>query len=250
MKKLTLLTLIFGVFILLSCGKKTEKDHSSSTIVGQSNHIEGDSTLYGLACDGCTDTILVMLCDIKGEPDTLNILEASKRHRIFGNLAIGSKVAVVRNEQDSTVADLAICMGSLNGKWCYQVLPTLRRRADMPMISQEKMLRKMPKEIRDSLMSPREYGFEIKGERTIRPVGMYKRNMTSDEESPVEYPRQKRYRDWHLFNGLLILSEVSTDSTGQQHIAHSDTAELVLLHPDTLVLRFKDGERGYYKKEE
>jgi hypothetical protein len=39
------------------------------------------------------------------------------------------------------------------------------------------------------------------------------------------------------------------DSVGNILPVSSDTADLVLLRPDTLVLRFGDEVKGYYKKE-
>jgi hypothetical protein len=116
--------------------------------------------------------------------------------------------------------------------------------------SQAQMLKEMPDSLRNALFVPREYGFQILGERNIKPLGMYPHTLSSDEESPVDYPSQRRYRDWHLFNGQIILSEMTTDSLGHPLASHSDTANIILLSPDTLVLRFKDEIRGYYNKKE
>jgi hypothetical protein len=66
----------------------------------------------------------------------------------------------------------------------------------------------------------------------------------------VEYPVLKRYREWHLFNGHLILNETMLDSLGNQQLVCSDTADFVLMRRDSLVLRFADGERSYYRKVE
>ena len=41
--------------------------------VGTSTKIEGDSTRYGLACEGCTDSVLVFLPGTGGDPVTYNI---------------------------------------------------------------------------------------------------------------------------------------------------------------------------------
>lgn len=248
MKKTRSFLLFLSLFMMFSCGSK--QNPSTSTLIVAQQEIAGDSTLYGLACDGCTDTILVILRDIKADPDTLNILNATRNHRIFGTLSIGDKVAVVLNRKDSAVADLVIDMESLRGKWCYEVMPTLRKRADMTEQVARQQFDELPDSLRDLLMMPREYGFHILGERNIKPVGRSIRTQTDDEESPVEYPVMKQYRDWHLYNGRLVLSETSSDSLGQQHITSNDTAKLVMLTPDTLVLRFADGTRGYYNKKE
>lgn len=215
-----------------------------STVIDAQQRFEGDSTFYGLACDGCNDTILVLLHDTAHDPDTFNILEASRRQRVFGALNIGDKVGVLLNSEDSTVADIVIDLESMRGAWCYKAMPTLRRRADIPDV-----LRALPDSLRDSLFVPREFGFQIIGERNVTPIGRYRAPLTSDEELPVEYPTPKRYRDWRLFNGRLILSETKLDSLGQQRVTHSDTAEFVMLMPDSLVLRFPDGVHSYYRKQ-
>ena len=230
MKKKALFASMIGAALMLSCGSNSQQADLQADINGQ-HQTDGDSTIYGLACDGCTDTILVILRDVRKDPDTLNILEASRRHRVFGSLNIGHKVAVMRNAEDSTVGDIVIDMGSLRGKWCYKVMPVMRRRANMPL-----------------LMTPREYGFHLIGEGSIRPIGEHQRALTSDDKHFVDYPTQPRYRDWKIANGLLVFSEVGIDSVGKQQTVHSDTAQLELLTPDTLVLRFKDRLQGYYKK--
>ena len=53
--------------------------------IGTSTSIQGDSTLYGLACYGCTDTVLVFLPGRGGDPVTYNILEATKDHHVIGS---------------------------------------------------------------------------------------------------------------------------------------------------------------------
>ena len=99
------------------------------------------------------------------------------------------------------------------------------------------------------LMQPREYGVEIKSEHIARPIGIT-RTMTSDEESPVVFPPLKRYREWRIFNGRLILNETTRDTLGTVTVTNSDTATFVLLRRDTLVLRFNDGEQGFYRRNE
>ena len=46
------------------------------------------------------------------------------------------------------------------------------------------------------------------------------------------------------------MSEGARDSLGNITVTNTDTAQLVLLHRDTLVLRFNEGEQGYYRKVE
>ena len=42
----------------------------------------------------------------------------------------------------------------------------------------------------------------------------------------------------------------AADSLGQMQILASDTADIELLEADSLMLRFKDGVRSYYRKVE
>ena len=216
-------------------------------VVASTLQHEGDSTIYGLACDGCTDTILVFLSSIGGDPDTLNVLEATRRHRVFGRPSIGDKLAVMRNAADTTVADLVINMETLRGSWFYEVMPTLRPRPDLGDLTQAQLLRLMPDTLRDSLVVPREYGMQIRGEGRVSFAGKFYPH-GQDDDSPVEYPQRRSYRQWFVYNGRLVLVETQRDSLGQERPTATDTAVLVALTPDTLVLRFTDRQQGYYRQ--
>ena len=62
-----ILLLIAAILVLFSgCGTKEEQKPEKT--IGLSTNIEGDSTLYGLACDGCTDSVLVFLSGKGGDP--------------------------------------------------------------------------------------------------------------------------------------------------------------------------------------
>ena len=62
--------------------------------------------------------------------------------------------------------------------------------------------------------------------------------------SPVDYPALKRYTQWHLYNGRLVLVPDSARSEAP------DTATIVLLRRDSLVLRFNDHEQAYYRNKQ
>lgn len=247
--KLSNLLIIAVTVLAVACGSQPTATEADSDIVTSQQLHKGDSTIYGLACDGCTDTILVFLRNIDADPDTLNILEATRRHRIFGRPGIGDKVAVVRNSADSTIADIVINMETLRGSWFYQVMPTPRPRPDLGDLSTAELLRQMPDSLRDSLMVPREYGMLIRGEGGVSHAGKYYTH-DNDDDSPVEYPKRKNYRQWFLYNGKLVLTETERDSLGQEQPVSSDTATFLELTADTLVLRFNTGVQGYYSKEE
>ena len=91
---------------MMACGGKQETATTADGIDSTLTAVVGDSTIYGLACDGCTDTILVFmeLSRIDADPDTFNVLEATRSHRVYGHLNVGDNVAVVRSAEDTAVA--------------------------------------------------------------------------------------------------------------------------------------------------
>ena len=242
---------LFGVVLALVAalvGCKTHERRQAETgIDGSQQNLPGDSTLYGLACDGCTDTIIVLLPYSGADPDTFDILEAMHNHQVFGRPQIGNRLALFRNRQDSCVADIVIDLDQLAGQWCYQVTPRLRRWAGMNQ-SEQQAPPHMPDSILSKLLQPRELGIQLNGDFTARPIGNVPRPKSSDEVTPVEFPTQKLYREWHIMNGRLLLSETTLDSLGNTVVTDTDTAQLVLLRRDSLVLRINDTEQGYYRK--
>ena len=211
----------------------------------------GDSTLYGLACDGCNDTIIVFLhAPYDGsDPDTLNILEASSRHRVFGNVRIGDRLAIVRDRNDSTRADRVIVTQDLIGQWCYKVKPVLRERAGMRADSAGEYYGIDADSLEALLSEEREYGLSLKIDSVAMSIGSMRQPAT-EEDSPVEFPKMKHYRRWCISNGHLLLTQARPDTLGHDQQEQTDTAELVMLTADTLVLLFADGEHGYYRKVE
>lgn len=235
--------------IVMGCGGgAANRGDSKNDSVGTT--MPGDSTVYGLACDGCTDTILVLLRDVTRDPDTFDILDASRNQRVYGHPRIGDQMAVVLAKDSTNVAAMVVDIDKILGAWCYTVTPTLRRRADIDKGTEQELLRKLPDSIVRRLLQPREYGFELKNDFQAQPIGIVRQGNTTDDRSPVEYPELKRYREWHLHNGRLVLNETRRDSLNRQQLVSSDTADFVLLRRDSLVLRFADGEHGYYRKSE
>lgn len=232
MKKIHLL-ISLAALLAASCGNP-QKPVTENHAISSRKVIEGDSTRYGLACDGSTDSILVFLRDEGGDPDTLNIIQAREERRIYGRPRIGDQLAVIVLADSTAEVESVINLSQLQGQWCYQVTPTLRPSAHHP-------LRPLPDSIRQRIMAPREYGIRLRRDGTAFTIGM-RRQQSIDAMSPVKYPEVKRYASWHVFNGHIILEP--TDSTQQ-----SDTVDVQLLRRDTLVLRFNDHEQGYYRKE-
>ena len=250
---LLLVTLMLAVACGQSPQSSSSQQSSDSTLTTDSllqspfasDQSVPDSTIYGLACDGCNDTVLIYLPlpYNDSDPDTLNMLEASRQGHVYGQLRIGDKLAIIRNYQDTTVADLVISTDALQGEWCFRVLPELRKRPDGSHRQLNDSLRKL-------LQVEREYGFIIKPDSMVFSKGFGSAPRTSDDESDVVYPTPRRYRRWYVSNGQLLLAEAKLDSVGTLKTISIDTASFVALTTDTLVLRFADEERCYYRKTE
>ncbi|MBR1484797.1 MAG: hypothetical protein IJ612_03785 [Prevotella sp.] len=230
---------------VLSCGGRPEPTSTDGGIVTP-QHITGDSLLYGLACDGSNDTILVLLRNIQGNPDTFQILEATRQRQVFGHPKVGDGVALLV-DSDSVVARMVVDLDQLTDSWCYKVRPTLRQRAGISEQMSQQFMRQLPDSVRDSLFAPREYGFKLKNDGSARAFGMHR---SQEDEGPTVYPRLKHYGQWCLNNGLLVLMETQLDSTGSVRVTSCDTARFVLMRRDTLVLQFADETKGFYRKVE
>ena len=117
MKKALIFATICALTMLSSCSQTKENDNQVESSEVDSL-LNDDATIYGLACDGCNDTIVVFLTlDYDGgDPDTLNVLDATRQHLVFGNIRIGDKLAIVRDEQDSTRARMLVDLDNLMGE--------------------------------------------------------------------------------------------------------------------------------------
>lgn len=244
-----MIIIVAGLLVGTSCSNKTEEPKKT---VGTSTKIEGDSTLYGLACDGCTDSVLVFLSGQGGNPVNYDIIEASKKRKVIGRPKVGDWVCLIVNGSDKKKADLVIDLDLLKGSWVSLEKPWLRKRLDAPVLGN------MDEETRhrvDSMLKiqlkPVEMGFALRRHYAARPIGMeYSRN--KNQESPVVYPTPKFYTEWHIFNGQLVLTEGALRMGNQRKVKTSyknDTVDLVLLMRDSLRIRYKDGkEKGFYRK--
>jgi len=242
---------MMAALTMMGCGNKQEvtvNDEEEATWVTDSL----DQTIYGLACDGCNDTLVIFLrMPYNGsDPDTLHILNAVKKRRIMGKIHIGDKLAIMRSEKDSTVADLVIVTEQLMGQWRHLIYPTLHHRADMEGNTDRQRMAQLPDSIKALLEIPKEYGRDIKHDNMMFVPGAFTKNVTSDEESPVEYPIAAYFNEWKIFNGRFVMLNCQADSTGAMQVVASDTADIELLEADSLMMRFKDGVRSYYRKVE
>lgn len=219
-----------------------------STAIDLQPQAKGDSTVYGLACEGCTDSIVIFLPNKGGDPDTFEIIDARRQHKIFGRPKTGDKLAIMINPDDGEAAATVINIDDLSAAWCYMAEPRLRDMDKLPKRIQRRMAEDMPDSVRRNLLAPREFGFELKRNYTARPIGMMAGG-NADGESPVEYPAQKMYEEWRIYNGKILLIEGKNEmDSSMARKPSTDTADIVMLRRDSLILKFGDGPKSYYRK--
>lgn len=250
MKVRTLLLLLFGAMMLTAaCGSDKATSTASST---DSHRLKGDSTVYGLACDGCTDSVVVLLPQDDSDPVRFNIIEAMHRGRVLGKLQVGDRIGVVLNKRDKHKADLVVDIDRLMGIWCYIVMPTLRDAQGLSKSQQLSMMRNMPDSVKEMYFIPREYGFYLKPEWEAQSVGYVQEANSLAEESPVVYPPLGYFTGWAMWNGKLVIMRgtphFSADGKLRVTDQVSDTCDIDYLDADSLVLSSDGMSRSYYRK--
>jgi len=249
-----LLALVAALLAVTACGRQQTPAADGETArnaIGLEKGFPGDSTRYGLACDGCTDSILVFLPYTGGDPDTFDIITANQQGRIYGRPHIGDELAVILNPEDTVEALAVIDLEELKGSWCYMVTPTLRNIDNMSNRMRRRMMADIPDSVRRSWMKPREYTLRLKRDHTALHVRGVPRQTTTDEMSPVEYPQVRHYTEWHLYNGRLILkADTIKGFTKEGDVPVVDTVDIRLLRQDTLVLDYQGQRQSYYRKRE
>lgn len=250
MKKLIFLTFTAAV-LTASCGSKQQQpnhDYADDAISLHKN-LPGDSALYGLACDGCTDSVLVFLPYSGGDPDTFDIIDAFQQHRIYGRPHIGDELAVILNPEDHDEALSVVNMEMLKGEWNYMAYPKMRTLDHLTRRMQRRMIERIPDSVRQLMMKTREYSLKLKRDFTASARGGMRRQTTTDDMSPVVFPKIKRYTDWHFYNGLLILKADTVAGISQKgDLPEIDTVRIRLLRRDSLILEFSDHVQEYYRK--
>ena len=248
MKIKTFILFAFTTIILASCMKpKAIREGKKNSDL----ELKGDKTIYGLACEGCTDSVLVLLPGDGSDPITYDIIDAHQNHKIFGKPSTGDWVGIVINEKDSTVADLVINLDELKGTWCYQVMPKMRDYAHMSKKLQARMMKDMPDSIKQTYLIPREYGFTLSRHFQAQTVGYISNSNSLNNDSPVVYPTLPIFMEWHIWNGKLVLTEGKLTRNGEQteyKAWKNDTADLIFLRQDSLVLKFRTHTQIYYRR--
>lgn len=249
------LVFIFCLFFsslsaLVSCNTKEMKDAEKPAYTVR---LQGDSAVYGLACDGCNDTIVVVLPEDNSDPVTYNIMEAKRRKRVLGKVQIGDRLCIVLNKKNKKKADVVVDIDKLAGIWCYIVMPKMRDAGQMSAKAQARIMNNMSDSLKETYLIPREYGFYLKRDWIASSVGYVDDNNALAQESPVEYPPLGYFTAWHLWNGMLVITSgtPSSKNNGQIDVKslQNDTCSIDYLYGDSLVLSSDGISRSYYRKE-
>lgn len=244
------------VALMAACvQKESEKPLPEPTSEGKLNReqlLEGDSTIYGLACEGCSDSVVILLPGDGSDPVTYNIIDAHRHNRVMGRLKVGDWIGLMRNPTDSTVADFVLNLDELKGTWCYVVMPKWRDATNMTPQAQAILEESMPDSVKEEFFVPREYGFSLKRQWTAQSVG-YVRKSPLEDQSPVVYPRLLYFTEWHILNCRLVMTSreyQKKDDSEEMELAgyRNDTCDVVFLSGDSLVLASDGESRGYYRR--
>ena len=257
MKRTKAIFAAWGLIALMAAcvQKESEKPLPEPTSEGKLNReqlLEGDSTIYGLACEGCNDSVVILLPGDGSDPVTYNIIDAHRHNRVMGRLKVGDWIGLMRNPTDSTVADFVLNLDELKGTWCYVVMPKWRDATNMTPQAQAILEESMPDSVKKEFFVPREYGFSLKRQWTAQSVG-YVRKSPLEDQSPVVYPRLLYFTEWHILNCRLVMTSreyQKKDDSEEMELAgyRNDTCDVVFLSGDSLVLASDGESRGYYRR--
>ena len=236
-------------------GKRPPRMDNSQLAISLSKPAKGDRAIYGLACMGCTDTAVVLLPNGGGDPVRYNILDAHRKHQVFGDIEIGDWICVLPSagKDEKNRAEMVVDLDKLKATWTYPVMPKLRDVTHLSKRQQARILANMPDSIVETYMVPRQYGFTLKRMSEALSVGMVMANTDVEDDSPVEYPKVPQYTEWHAWNGKLILVKGRKEMAGvvfNQKTTY-DTLSFVYMKGDSLALRNSAGVvTGYHRSKD
>lgn len=254
MRTRTILAAMAIVLCTMGCGEQKATPHRTEGHTNAELQLKGDQTIYGLACEGCTDSVILLLPNDGSDPVRYNIIEATRNRRVLGKIKTGDWVGLVLNKQDRTVADMAVNLDQLKGIWCYIVMPKMRDFDKMSKRMQNRMMNEMSDSLKETFLVPREYGFWLKRQWEAQSVGYVREVSTLVDESPVVYPPLGYFVGWHIWNGhfVMVSGKPTYDKdnkvTGYTEVSY-DTCSIDYLDDDSLVLSDRDGSRSYYRKD-
>ncbi len=246
MKKIYLLLITIATLSLAACfNQESTSDHGA---INNDIKLKGDKTLYGLACNGCSDSAIVLLPNDGGDPIHINIVKARKNNKVFGTLEIGDELAVLLHPRNKNEATLVIDLEQMKGTWTFQVIPKLKPN---PLKTEEQLLAEMSDSLKQALFIPREYGFTLKSYNQASPVGYIIKANTLEDDSPVEYPKVTIYTSWHIYNGWLYIYKDTVDEQGKRiprdSVGHDD-GTMVFLSADSMAAKFGKKVMQYHRK--
>ena len=247
----TFMLLVLAVVLLAACKEGPRPLHANISLpISTSKPAKGDNAIYGLACLGCTDSVVVLLPNSGGDPVRYNILEATRKHQVFGDIEIGDWICVLPVEGEKNRASLVIDLDKLKATWTYTLMPQLRDLSHLSRRRQARILANMPDSIVETYMVPREYGFTLKRMGEARSVGFVMQNSSVEDDSPVEYPEVPQYTEWHAYNGKLLLVKGRYEMQGVvfNEKPSVDTLTFVYMKKDSLVLSNSQGKIYSYHR--
>ena len=248
MKFKSIATLSIAIACIAACGQQTTKKSTTQQKIKADYQSIGDSTIYGLACEGCNDSVIVLLPNDGSDPVTYDVVDARRNKRILGDIQIGDWIGIVANRYDKRVADEVVNLDQLKGIWCYVVMPKMRKSL------QRRMMRDMPDSVKRTYLIPREYGFWLRRQWGAQSVGYVSEQSALEQESPVVYPQLGYFTGWRIWNGKVIILSATpifkNDNTIQTIDPRIDTCDIVYLGNDSLVLSSEGASRSYYRKKD
>ena len=256
--RLLLFASIFMMMAMLSCNKNKQENSNIITQADASSFIKGDSMIYGLACDGTSDSTIIVYPFDGGDPVAYSCIDASQKHRIIGTPQIGDWVGLILDKEDKTIATMVVNLDQLKGTWTYPVMPTLKDFEHLSKRMQKRMQREalenMPDSIKNLYFIPREYGFTLKRSHVAQAVGRIFSGSSIEDDSPVKYPEVKAYQQWFSWNGKLILVStnrnrinIGEDKSKEMEFSF-DTLSFISMTNDSLILEQNGVRYGFHRK--
>ena len=252
MRAKTLITVTLAAGLFGACTSDNATKDNTNIQLESELKITGDKTIYGLACEGCNDSTILLLPNDGSDPVKYDIIDATRNHKIRGKIKTGDWICLITNKNDKRVADFVMDLDQLRGIWCYIVMPKMRDYNKMSKRLQAPMMENMSDSLKETFLIPREYGFWLKRQWQAQSVGYVKESSTLAEESPVVYPQLGYYVAWGIWNGKIIIARGTPkfSDTGQVSVTNmvNDTCDVDYLDADSLVLSSDGQSRSYYRK--
>lgn len=211
-KTLITVTLAAGLFAACSSDKAT-KDLSNIQLESELK-ITGDKTIYGLACEGCNDSTILLLPNDGSDPVKYDIIDATRNHKVRGKIKTGDWICLLTNKHDKHVADFVMDLDQLRGIWCYIVMPKMRDYANMSKRLQARMMENMSDSMKET--------FLIRANMASGSSGSGKLKASAMSKKAAHWPKRAQ---WSILNWAIT-------SPGASGMARSSSQEE---HPNSAI---------------